>query len=55
MPPKFPTDRQEKRAVLLNAVEEVRDVLEAGAHEAESLGTLPKATVDALYESGFSG
>ena len=53
MPPKFPTDRQEKRAVLLNAVEEVRDVLEAGAHEAELLGTLPKATVDALYESGL--
>ena len=53
MPPKFPTDRQEKRAVLLNAVEEVRDVLEAGADEAESLRTLPMSTVNALYDSGL--
>ncbi len=53
MPPKFPEDRQQKRAVLLNAVEEVRDVLAAGADEAESLGTLPQSTVDALYDSGL--
>ena len=53
MPPKFPTDRQEKRAVLLNAVEEVRGVLEAGADEAESLRTLPMSTVNALYDSGL--
>ena len=53
MPPKFPSDRQEKRAVLLNAVEELRGVLEAGADEAEALGTLPMATVDALYDSGL--
>ena len=53
MPPKFPTDREEKRAVLLKAVDEVRGVLEAGADEAESLRTLPISTVNALYDSGL--
>ena len=53
MPPTFPADRKEKRAVLLKAVDEVRSVLEAGADDAESLSTLPVATVDALYESGL--
>ena len=53
MPPKFPTDRHGKRAVLLNAVEEVRDILTANADEAEALGTLPMATVNALYDSGL--
>ena len=53
MPPKFPTDRHEKRAILLNAVEEVRDILTANADEAEALGTLPMATVNALYNSGL--
>ena len=49
----FPAEPQEKRRVLLDAVEEVRDVLTAGAEEAEAAGTLPAATVDALYESGL--
>ena len=31
----------------------VRDVLTAGAEEAEAAGTLPAATVNALYESGL--
>ena len=53
MPPKFPADRDARRTLLLRAVDEVRDVLEAGADEAESLGTLPQATVDALYDSGL--
>ena len=44
----FPTERQEKRRVLLDAVEEVREVLAAGAEEAEAKATLPEATVDAL-------
>ena len=37
----------------MDAVESVRDTLEAGAQEGEETGTLPKASVDALYESGL--
>jgi len=53
MIPVFPTEREAKRQVLLEAVDEVRDVLAAGADEAEDLATLPKPTVEALYESGL--
>ena len=49
----FPAGRKEKRQVLLNAVEDVREVLEAGADQAEEDGTLPQESVDALYESGL--
>ena len=49
----FPTEREAKRQVLLDAVDEVRDVLTAGADAAEQMATLPKATVEALYESGL--
>lgn len=49
----FPTDRKEKRRVLLDAVEGVRATLEAGAEESERIGTLAPASVDALYESGL--
>jgi hypothetical protein len=49
----FPTEREAKRQVLLDAVDEVRDVLAAGADAAEQMATLPKATVEALYESGL--
>lgn len=49
----FPADPQEKRRVLLDAAAEVREVLVSGAEEAEANGTLPAATVDALYESGL--
>ena len=49
----FPAETQAKRRVLLDAVAEVQDVLAAGAEEAEANGTLPAATVDALYESGL--
>jgi alkylation response protein AidB-like acyl-CoA dehydrogenase len=53
MIPVFPTEREAKRQVLLEAVDEVRDVLAAGADEAENIATLPKTTVEALYESGL--
>ena len=33
--------------------DKVRDVLAAGADEAESMATLPKTMVEALYESGL--
>ena len=49
----FPAGREEKRRVLLNAVEDVRAVVEAGADQAEENGTLPRSTVDALYQSGL--
>jgi indole-3-acetate monooxygenase len=50
---RFPSGRQEKRAALLEAVEQVRDVVTAGADEAETLGTLPAATVEALDAAGL--
>ena len=37
----------------MRAVEEVRPVLEAAAPEGEETATLPKASADALYESGL--
>ena len=49
----FPTDRSEKRRVLMDAVESVRATLEAGAAESEETATLAPASVDALYESGL--
>jgi indole-3-acetate monooxygenase len=49
----FPTERGAKRAFLLAAVERIRDVVAAGAEEAERLRTLPAATVRALAESGL--
>ena len=49
----FPTDREAKRRALMDAVESVRDTLEAGAEEGEETGTLPQASVDALYDSGL--
>jgi len=49
----FPTGREEKRKVLLAAVEGVRDTLVAGADEAEANATLPPATVQALDDAGL--
>ena len=49
----FPTERSEKRRVLMDAVESVRVTLEAGAEESERIGTLAAGSVDALYESGL--
>lgn len=49
----FPVDRDEKRRALMEAVERVRPVLEAHAQESEDEGTLARASVEALYESGL--
>lgn len=49
----FPHDREEKRRVLMDAVESVRDTLAANALAAEEASTLPQASVDALYNSGL--
>ncbi len=49
----FPEQREAKRQALLDAVESLRDVFLDGADEAEAAGTLPQATVDAIYESGL--
>ena len=49
----FPYEREEKRRVLMDAVESVRDTLEANAEESERIGTLAPASVVALYESGL--
>ena len=53
MSPGFPRERGAKRAHLLAAVEGIREVVAAGALEAERLGTLPPATVRALAGSGL--
>ena len=49
----FPEQREAKRAALLEAVESLSGVFLAGADEAEARGTLPQATVDAIYETGL--
>ena len=47
--------RAATRRELLDAVERVRDVITAGAEEAEHLRTLPAATVTALRDTGLLG
>ena len=49
----FPAEKEAKRRALMDAVESVRDTLEAGAEEGEETGTLPQTSVDALYDSGL--
>jgi len=49
----FSEQREAKRQALLDAVESLRNVFLAGSDEAEAKGTLPQATVDAIYESGL--
>ena len=49
----FPYEREEKHRVLMDAVASVRATLEAGAEESERIGTLARASVDALYDSGL--
>ena len=50
---RFPTDRQEKRKVLLAAVESVRETVAACADESERLGTLAPAAVDAIRDASL--
>ena len=49
----FPEQREAKRAALLEAVESLSSIFLARADEAEARGTLPQATVDAIYETGL--
>ena len=49
----FPTDRKAKHRLLMDAVDSVRDTLQAGADEGEQTCTLPQASVDALYDTGI--
>ena len=49
----YPASQEEKLNALLATVEEVRPVLEAHAEEGEVIGTLPKASVEALYDAGL--
>jgi alkylation response protein AidB-like acyl-CoA dehydrogenase len=53
MKQQFPTEREAKRQALLQAVDNVRDILAANADEAETMRTLPQATVAALRDSGL--
>ena len=50
---KFPTDRKEKRAVLLDAVDSVRNTVSNCVEESERLGTLAPASVEAIREAGL--
>jgi alkylation response protein AidB-like acyl-CoA dehydrogenase len=49
----FPAERAAKRAALLEAVAGVREILAAGAAQAEADRTLPAASVRALREAGL--
>ena len=49
----FPDQREAKRQALLDAVESLRNVFLDGADEAETTGTLPQSTVDAIYDRGL--
>ena len=49
----FPADRAEKRRVLMDAVDSVRETLAANTLAAEEAATLPPASVAALYDSGL--
>jgi alkylation response protein AidB-like acyl-CoA dehydrogenase len=49
----FPSDRQAKRRVLLDAVESVRETVEAGIEASERAGTLSPAIVEAMQEAGL--
>ena len=51
----YPADREAKRRVLLDAVEEVREAAVAGVDEAERYGKLSPAVVKALDDSGLFG
>jgi alkylation response protein AidB-like acyl-CoA dehydrogenase len=53
MSQRFPLGREEKRQALLATVEGVRDVVTAGADEAEAGATLPATTVAALADAGL--
>ena len=50
---KFPTDRNEKRTVLLDAVDSVRDTVSNCVEESERLGTLAPASVEAIRNAGL--
>jgi indole-3-acetate monooxygenase len=52
---RWPLDREDKRAALLAAVADVRDVLAAGADEAEQQRRMGPATVAALEGAGLFG
>ncbi len=49
----FPTEPVAKRKVLLETVDAMREILSAGAEKAEAIATLPKSTIQALYETGL--
>lgn len=49
----FPTEREEKRRVLLESVERVRDCIEAGIESSESQARLDDHTFQALYDAGL--
>jgi len=51
--PRDAAERADLRAALMEAVDGVRDVVAAGADEAETLRTLPAATVAALEDAGL--
>src|SRR5215207_2049144 len=50
-PMSFPTDREAKRRVLLEAVDSVLDVIVATADEAEALGDIAPAAVRAMEDA----
>ncbi len=51
--PTFPKERKQKRQVLLDAVDSVRDTVSACTDESERLGTLAPAAVEAIRGAGL--
>lgn len=50
---RFAGTREEKRAALFAAVDSIRGIIEQNASEAERIGTLPRASIDALVGTGL--
>jgi alkylation response protein AidB-like acyl-CoA dehydrogenase len=55
MKAKFPTNREEKRRAILDAVEGLREVATVNAIESERYGSLAPDVVEAMLESGLWG
>ena len=51
--PAFPSDRRQKRRLLLDLVEAVSDAVASSADESERLGTLAPSAVEAIRDAGL--
>jgi alkylation response protein AidB-like acyl-CoA dehydrogenase len=52
---RYPAGREDKRRVLLEAVESIADLVQSHADESEAIGTLAPTVVEAMSSSGLFG